>query len=379
MKTASIRKGMLVGIALLIGIGVCVSVWFFLWEHRLRDIPEREHSSGEQQSLFPAGNRLTTENRNALQSTSNPDEEPLERDERVARNAKSNFMSLWSAEELTTPRMQKILGIYDSPEYIEFLKDMRKNGPSTRKWFDFLESQGVPVDREMFKGLFRGKFSTGGPEDYEPEMRVEVAKLFLAAAPVDLTDPEAAANQRREVLREFRLKDERNSVWFLGQFDADWDGALRVERKGMESNPALAWMIDVQRNAAKVAGVDAPETQASASSWDLSSVGESSSASHGETEVPTTLETSARAPMTDAEIEAPIEKSLTPQPPDIPSEIQSKLETTLSAQFSSERFERAMSTLERYGPEEGLRRLRENDPEVAKQVEQYRKREEQDK
>ena len=42
------------------------------------------------------------------------------------------------------------------------------------------------------------------------------------------------------------------------------------------------------------------------------------------------------------------------------------VETILKAQFSSERFERAMSTLQRYGPEEGLRRLRENDPEVAK-------------
>ena len=63
---------------------------------------------------------------------------------------------------------------------------------------------------------------------------------------------------------------------------------------------------------------------------------------------------------------------MSPEPPTLPTE--ETLETALREQFSPERFERAMSTLERYGPEEGLRRLRENDPEIAKQVEQHRSR-----
>ncbi len=147
-------------------------------------------------------------------------------------------------------------------------------------------------------------------------------------------------------------------------------------------------MADVQRNAASIvvaaekAGGDVPESQPAVPSWDMSSVMESPSASHSETEMPTTLDTSESAPMTNAEIRAEIESSLTPQPPDIPTapspdklgEIQSNLEASLKLQFSSERFERAMNTLERYGPEEGLRRLRENDPEVAKQIEQHRNR-----
>jgi len=45
------------------------------------------------------------------------------------------------------------------------------------------------------------------------------------------------------------------------------------------------------------------------------------------------------------------------------------METTLREQFSPARFNRAMQTLDRYGPEEGLRRLKDADPEVAKQVE----------
>ncbi len=59
-----------------------------------------------------------------------------------------------------------------------------------------------------------------------------------------------------------------------------------------------------------------------------------------------------------------------PEPPTPTTE--EGIETALKAQFSPERFELAMSTLERYGPEEGLRCLRENDPEVAKQIEGLR-------
>ena len=38
------------------------------------------------------------------------------------------------------------------------------------------------------------------------------------------------------------------------------------------------------------------------------------------------------------------------------------------ARFSPERLNRAMETLNRYGPEEGLRRLQKDDPEIAKQI-----------
>lgn len=64
---------------------------------------------------------------------------------------------------------------------------------------------------------------------------------------------------------------------------------------------------------------------------------------------------------------------VSPEPPVLPTD--EELETSLKEQFSSDRLERAMSTLDRYGREEGLRRLRENDPEVAEQVERHRSRE----
>ena len=377
MKTKVTRKVVLMCSAVLLGIVVCMSFWLFLREHKARN--------------FLTNSELKTERINTWQTKKNTDEnqgdEPLtleERAERVTQMAKKNFMSTLSEEELARPDIQKRIDLYDSPEYRELVKETMESGTfSRRKFWDVLESQGIPVDRGVFASLFREVFPTGEPEDYESEMRLEMAKLFLAAEPVNLTDPRAVHRQRLEVYAQFMTQEDRNFAWFAGRFDADLDGVLR-----REGNPTLEWVRDVQHNAASiVAGAEATgasvtDTDTPASLWDLSSVMESSPASHSETEVPTTPDTSGSVLMTDAEIEAAIEKSLTRQTPDIltnqqpntPNEIQSNLENNLKAQFSSERFEQAMDTLERYGPEEGLRRLRENDPEVASQIERHRNR-----
>ena len=45
-----------------------------------------------------------------------------------------------------------------------------------------------------------------------------------------------------------------------------------------------------------------------------------------------------------------------------------RIETFLQERFSPERLNRASETLNRYGPEEGLRRLQKEDPEIAKQI-----------
>ena len=383
MKNQVNRKVVLVCSAVLLGIVVCMLVWFLLQNHKAQVLQGNS-------TPIAHNNRRVAQSRNALQPSKNTDEnhrrEHIALEERIVQTAKNNFMSMLSEEELARPDIQKRIAVYDSPQYRELVKEVLENGPiSKRKLGDVLESQGIPVDREVFAKLFHKVFPTGEPEDYEPEMRLEMAKLFLATEPVDLTDSIAAHNHRVEVYSKFMRQSRQNLAWLAGFFDADWNGVHRTT-----SNPALDWITDVQRNAAGiVAGAEATEdpgtdTDSSTSSWDLSSGMESPPASHSETEVPTTPDTSGSVLGTDAEIEAAIEKSLTPQPPDIltnerpdtPSEMPSNLETTLKEQFSSERFERAMSTLEQYGPEEGLRRLRENDPEVAKRIEQHRKREE---
>ena len=370
--------------ALLIGIAVCVLVWELLREQKGRGILVHERTT-------PSNNGRVNESRNTPQLSQNLDGnlggEELSAEERLvrlARRGKRAIMSRYSEEELATPRVQKELEAYDSPEFIDFLKH-----PSARNWFDFWESKGLPKDRGVFNELFRGHFPTGEPEDYESEMRLKIAKIFLAAEPVDLTDPEAAAQQRREVFSEFRRKDTLNAVWHLGQFDENWDGALLVEQEGMGNNPALAWIADVQRNAASIVAkaeamdVDVSDVQESAPSWDLSEVMESPAASLSERETgrPDINTLSPDAPKSsitpNSNDRAAPEPGLTDtsSSPVAPPSVES-LEAALKSQFSSERFERAMSTLERYGPEEGLRRLKENDPEIAKQVERHRNRKE---
>ena len=77
------------------------------------------------------------------------------------------------------------------------------------------------------------------------------------------------------------------------------------------------------------------------------------------------------ANMTDAELTAEIEKHFMSQIPTA-----EKLESKLSEQFNPERYSKAMETLNRYGPEEGIHRLKETDPAVAEQIERLLKKDE---
>ena len=74
------------------------------------------------------------------------------------------------------------------------------------------------------------------------------------------------------------------------------------------------------------------------------------------------------ANMSDSELEAEINKLLTPK-----LAIEDDIKKS-SQQFDSTRLQRAIVTLNQYGPEEGLRKLKADDPEIAEQVEQVIRR-----
>ena len=73
----------------------------------------------------------------------------------------------------------------------------------------------------------------------------------------------------------------------------------------------------------------------------------------------------------DEELEAELERYFTPEE-SAPAEgsFEEGFKSSLQERFPLERFNRAMEILEHYGPEEGLRRLREFDPAFAREVEQ---------
>ena len=365
--------------ALLIGIAVCVSVWFFLSEHRFRKVQRQSHLTSLRQHK-----EGTTENGNVPQQEKNPDKASMPIEERMQR-AKSQMMSIFSEEQLANPETQKMLAVMGSPEFSEFMKNAHATGYEHRKWNDFWESQGFPVKRDYIE-VFRHYFPTGELEDYELEMRLKMAKLFLAAKPVNLADPEAAASQRLKVISKFMTED-TDAGWYLGRFGEEWDGAMYAEREGARRNIAREWVSDIQRNAASIVanagatGSPGSNTDTSASSWDLSSVMESPPVSSDATtrENPSISPSATDAlahpavpnPETDAGVTpVPGLTDVSKTPTNLPTV--EGIETSLKEQFSSERFNRAMLTLEQYGLEEGIRRLRESDPEVAKQVENSR-------
>ena len=374
MKTESVRKVTRASSALLIGIAICVSVWFLLREHEAREL-ERKSRDG-----------IAAENQNSSQLVQNSGEEPPTKEERVARQARSTFMSSFNEEQLALPHYQKILEAMDTPEYVELPGNL-----STREWKDFLESKGVPVTRGN-PGIFTDRVPFSSLADYEPVVRQKLAELFVAAESADLTDPMAAALQRGKVLIELDETDENGLAWFMERFGDDWHGAIVGDGWNGDigaigkSNPALEWLTDVQRNAVNIVAAaeqaKADALEASAPSWDMSSIMESPPAhpdgieenlpsmaapSMGADEQYDTAKRTTAAPMVNPEERVTDALPPLPEPP-----TGNDIETVLREQFTPARFERAMSTLERYGPEEGLRRLRESDPEVAKQVEKAR-------
>ncbi len=384
--------------SLLIGIAICVSVWFFFQGRKAKELHRQNFPSSSNDGITTQReesekliqrirNRITTDKRNSLQRKEN--EESLA--ERITQRVRNNIRSIYSEKQLADPEIQKRLAVYDSPAFLEFMKDVDSTEMTERKWNDFWESQGFPVHRDYTK-IFRNSFPTGEPEDYEREMRLKFARLFIAQEPVDLTNPLAAARQRGRVIHEVFRELNADMAWYLGQFGDDWDTAVHIKREGEPRSLAREWLTNVQRNAASIVaaaeatGGDVLETQAPVPLWDMSSVMESSPVS------PDAMEgnrPSMAAPSTEADEQydtakrtaaAPIvdpEKGVTDALPPLPeSSTVEELETALRKQFVLDRFERAMSTLERYGPEEGLRRLRENDPEVANQIEQHRNQEE---
>ena len=158
-------------------------------------------------------------------------------------------MSSLSEEQLATPVAQKMLEAMNSPEYFALME----SDFTVREWNDFLESQGVEVVRG-YPGIFRKFVPNMELVDYEPVVRRKFAELFIAAEPVDLTDPTAAADQRSSVFlelgKELTQTDMAAAAWIMETFGEDHDAAFRPDASN--DSPAFVWMTDVQQNAVRI-------------------------------------------------------------------------------------------------------------------------------
>ncbi len=271
------------------------------------------------------------------------------------------------------PDAQALKRAMQSPEYLVYKKkqDAVFPGFNLVLWWDFLESQGIESSaRELQEKNFRESFPTGDYADYEPMMRKTLAEEFLASdPPLDMTDKQAMREYTLTVLNRFR-NDWRNKIWMRGYFDGydgDVDWAENVRRN--------ATNIVAERASVDTATIPQPIVQEVASDPSVPDVVQADAEvlSQQRGDVPS-VERLEPIQETANEIEVRRTVDMLSKMFAIPDS--SDFETELREQFLPERFNRAIQTLNQYKPEEGLRRLKESDPEVAAQVErliqQYR-------
>ena len=292
------------------------------------------------------------------QSAEERQEETLE--ERAERKKEGHLDLMralgWQDDE---PRMQQLQEVLNSPAYLEYVrKQEEKPGFNAVLWWELHESLGIPhTGRRVQAEFFQKYFPDGGEyADYEPLMRRRVAEIALE-------DPDQST---ADVLRRFNA-DFANQVWRHGYFNG-YEGEYE-------------WGDDIRQNAARIVAEPTPwdgDTPPAATDTESLSdtrttdVAEENADTLPPREAAPSLEERERIPESDAEIEAALTEELLPTAPELPPDM--TVEKALRAQFSPQRFTRAIQTLNQYGPEEGLRRLKAADPEVAAQVERLLQR-----
>ena len=272
------------------------------------------------------------------------------------------------------PRLQAMKKALASPAYLEYLRKQEAVFPGFNLvlWWDFLESQGVPSSmRQLQEENFREHFPTGDYVDYEPMMRQRLAELFLETVPPeDLGDRREVRRYTLAVMSMFK-EDWANKIWMRGYFNG-YDGDV-------------AWADTIRQNAESiVAAAPARETHAADMSTAPAIPSEVSSAAVADEsqdarpvqrhEKTLPFKDAAQQSQNVTDFTGKLTERLTV--PELPTE--ASLEKALQQQVSPERFNRAMNILNRYGPQEGLRRLKEADPGVAAQVERYLQRKQAD-
>lgn len=192
-----------------------------------------------------------------------------------------------------------------------------------------------------------------------------MAELFLAATPIDETDAGAVTQQISQVFRQFG-ENPAQSSWVLAHFlgEGEW-----------------AWAVDIRKNAASIVAEAMPETDMPEPFFTETEPTEVFSDTTGATEekldtqtqnspfreVTPNRDTFEEIRQSPEALETEFTKEIFSEFPDLPTE--ADFEKTLRERFSPQRLSTAMQTLAQYGREEGLRRLKESDPEIATHVE----------
>ncbi len=335
-------------------IGLCVISWFAF---RPRD------SAPVKTQTEPR----TVETSQATKITEESDDEPpqaerkkrketltLEERAEIAKEERLEIMRVGWGWKDGEPRMEELKRILDSPEHLEYVrKQDEKPGFNVVLWWELLEELGIPhTGRRVQETFFREYFPTGEYADYEPMMRHYIAELFLEDPSRDVT----------EVLRIFNA-DRANGIWSRGYFN------------GFEGE--YEWGQEIQKNAASIVAeftsLDTdtlpPATPANLAAepkpTDVATENSGTEAVQREDTEDLTGPKQIARPIEELETK-PI-KDILADIPDLPTN--ADFETALRESFSAERLNAGMRTLTQHGLQEGLRKLKEADPELATYIE----------
>lgn len=282
-----------------------------------------------------------------------------------------------SVDDSNLSTRQKVRSLITSEKFKQQIKEAAEAGTvpeslkSLSNFQDHLVSEGMEEFAEYdfstlniqnnFQTLFQKYHPGQVPSDLDAEMRrrfVDAVQKFgyQEGKGKFMQTPEviAWATVRFEMwkLTDFSKPQEGKESISTWMNSIDFNEFRDIEEAPVSMPPSL--QEDTFSDAPTLNGPVAETEQAPPEAWEDSTIR-------------TTAPSAAASPTVEPE---KIVTSVSPEPSSLPTD--EELETTLRERFSSERFERAMSTLKRYGPEEGLRRLREDDPEIAEQIEDSR-------
>lgn len=252
----------------------------------------------------------------------------------------------------TDPFLEKLQKAMETPEYQEYVRKQQETfGVDLSLWWDFLESQGLGSGRSLqdrdFKALFPGGGNAG---DYEPEMRKKFAELVL----------ENPFKDTGTLLGEFWRQDKANYIWTRQHFNGhagDYDWAENIRQN---AGSILTEFTSVDIETAPPNFI--PESRTTEIAEENSNTqllpGEKNETQTTPFEqIPQSLEA----------LETELTENIFANIPKMPNN--GDFEKTLRERFSPHRFNAAMQALTQYGPQEGLRRLKESDPDIATHIE----------
>ena len=349
MKAAKIRLFLIIGVVGLVG-----GLWLFL-----------------QQTPSP---RIRTVYKTTPVSKASEVQLPHTHDEGTphthAHERPSDFMIQLVRERIgenPPPKIARWLAYLESQEGRAFFE----NFPSSDEWFEKSQSFGFFEDTpELQAGrerLYRKHFPTGTVDENASIIRDMMRDAILE----NEHHQEAGVSRHRNssVLIEL-LSDEKYLAWVEKKFGSqppssrEWINSTFEEIRLAERQKYLA--LENNETTARIndsTASERPESEIELPQGDGQTPANTRDPSENILTVEDILSDDVTTQQTGIETLAPT----SPESPELPTN--QSFETALRTQFSPERFNRAVKTLNQYGPQEGLRRIKESDPEVAKQVE----------